>query len=66
MFKLNKFFLISKALFQKGYTKNATARQKSKFSKLDENEIQERLAIWYNQLLIKDKFKVNKVDNNIF
>ena len=41
-------------------------RQKSKFSKLEENEIQERLAIWYDQLLIKDKFKVNKVDNNIF
>ena len=66
MFKLNKFLLISKALFQKGYAKNATLRQKSKFSKLEENEIQERLAIWYDQLFIKDKFKVNKVDNNIF
>ena len=34
---------------------------KIKFSKLDENEIQERL-LFGNQLLIKDKFKVNKVD----
>ena len=58
--------LISKALFQKGYAKIATLRQKSKFSKLEESEIQERLAIWYDQLFIKDKFKVNKVDNNIF
>jgi len=67
-FKLENFIerLKSKIQTKNKHSIDININQKSKFSHLYKEEIQERLNIWYDHFSIKKRFSINKLESNTF